>query len=329
MSCHANRADQLRRRFIVAVGALGLAPVCFAQAFPERVITIINPYPPGGSTDITGRVLANKLTANLGQNVVVESRGGASGNIGSALAARAPADGYTLLLGTSATHGANVSMFKNMGYDPIKDFAPISLVARTIIAFCVHPSLPVNNMAELIEYAKARPGKLAYGSSGVGSPHHLAGKLLNHMTGTKLVHTSYRGGGPALQDLIGGHIPIGVMTLSAVLPQMKSGALKVLAITEPSRFPLVANLPTVAETLPGYEMSAFHAFYAPAGTPKPIIELLSREIRRALNASDVRDQLQAAGFAVVGSTPDELGTFMAKDIAARATLIKTAGITPE
>jgi tripartite-type tricarboxylate transporter receptor subunit TctC len=317
------------RGAVLAMVGLMLPLAGFSQSYPARPITIVIPYPPGGSSDITVRLVAAKLQASLGQTVVADNRGGASGNIGSAYVARAKPDGYTLLLGTSATHGANVALFNDMGFDPIKDFAPVSLAARTVLAFTVNPSVPARNMQEFIQYAKSQPGKLSYASSGIGSPHHLAGELLNKVAGINLVHAPYRGGGPAVNDLIAGHIPVGIMTLSTVIQQHQAGKLRILALTEPNRFAGTPDIPTVGESVPGYEMTAFHVFLAPAGTPKAIVDLLSREIRNALKSKDVKDQLEQTGFNVAGMTPEETMAFLVKDIRTRTELVRAAGIKPE
>ncbi len=317
------------RGAVLAMVGLMLPLAGFAQSYPARPITIVIPYPPGGSSDITVRLVAAKLQASLGQTVVADNRGGASGNIGSAYVARAKPDGYTLLLGTSATHGANVALFNDMGFDPIKDFAPVSLAARTVLAFTVNPSVPARNMQEFIQYAKSQPGKLSYASSGIGSPHHLAGELLNKVAGINLVHAPYRGGGPAVNDLIAGHIPVGIMTLSTVIQQHQAGKLRILALTEPNRFPGTPDIATVGESVPGYEMTAFHVFLAPAGTPKAIVDLLSREIKNALMSKDVKDQLEQTGFNVAGMTPEETMAFLVKDIRTRTELVRAAGIKPE
>jgi tripartite-type tricarboxylate transporter receptor subunit TctC len=317
-------------RPLVAAVVFGLVPLAaWAQSYPQKPITIIVPYPPGATTDITARTVGEKLHASLGQPVIVDNRSGASGNIGSSLAARSAPDGYTLVLGTDATHATNVFLFKNPGFDPVKDFAPITLAVRNIIGLAVNPAVPASSVRELIGYAKTHPNALAFGSSGTGSPHHLAGELLKQMAGIQMVHVPYRGGGPAVADLLGGQIPMAFLSLAAVVPQAKAGKIKLLAILEGERYPPLPDVPTVAETVPGVEISSWLGFFAPAGTPASIIDILNHEIVKALKAPDVMEKLEPLGLAVVGNAPAEFAAIVKSDLKRRGEIIRASGLEAE
>jgi tripartite-type tricarboxylate transporter receptor subunit TctC len=300
-----------------------------AQAWPAKPITIIVPYPPGATTDLMARQVGQKLHEALGQPVVVENKGGASGTIGTAQVARAAPDGYTIGLGTDATHLLNPLLYKELQYDAMKGFAPLTLAADNIIVLAIHPSVPAANVAELIEYAKKNPGKLSFGSSGKGSPHHHAGELLKQLTGIQIEHVPYRGGGPAMSDLMGGHIPMAFLSLAAVVPHMNSGAVKVLAVVGASRYKGIPDVPTVGETVKGFDVPSWLAFFAPAGTPKPIADRLNAEIVKALRGDDVRTKLETAGLAVVASSPEALGEAQRTGYERWAKVVKSAGIEPE
>jgi tripartite-type tricarboxylate transporter receptor subunit TctC len=322
------------RAWLTAVGAVavlsaGLAASAGAGTYPTRPITIISPYPPGATNDFTARLVGAKLAASLGQPVVVDNRTGASGNIGTALTARAAPDGYTLMIGNDATHATNVFLYKNIGFDPVASFAPITLAVRNIIGLAAHPTLPVADMRTLIDYAGAHPDALSFGSSGAGSPHHLAGELLQQLTGIKLVHVPYRGGGPAVTDLIAGQIPLVFASMAAVVPFRQAGRVRILAVVERERYAAMPEIPTIAETVPGFEMSSWLGFLAPAGTPAPIIDTLNREIVAALRADDVRGKLEPAGLEVVGSTPAEFAAVIHHDLERRGALIRERGIQSE
>jgi tripartite-type tricarboxylate transporter receptor subunit TctC len=310
---------------LVALSALGAR----AESYPNRPITIIAPYPPGATNDLTARLVGPKLTESLGQPVVVENRSGASGNIGTALAARAAPDGYTLMVGNDATHATNVFLYKDLGFDPVASFAPITLAVRNIIGLAAHPSLPANDMAALIAYGRVNPDKLSYGSSGAGSPHHLAGELLQQLTGITLIHVPYRGGGPAVADLIGGQIPLVFASMAAVVSFRQAGKVKILAVVEGTRYAAMPDIPTIGETVPGFEMSSWLGFFAPAGTPAPIIDTLNRAIVAALQSDDVRGKLDPAGLEVVGSSAGEFAALIRHDLDRRGELIRSRGIHPE
>jgi tripartite-type tricarboxylate transporter receptor subunit TctC len=315
--------------FLAAVLALAVPFGALAQSWPTKPITIIVPYPPGATTDLMARQVGQKLNEALGQPVVVENKGGASGMIGTALVAKSAPDGYTIGLGTDATHLLNPLLYKEVQYDALKGFVPLTLAADNIIVLAVHPSVPAKNVAELIEYGKKNPGKLSYGSSGKGSPHHLAGELMQQLVGVKLEHVPYRGGGPAMTDLIGGHIPMAFLSLAAVVPHMNSGAVKVLAVVGASRYKGIPDVPTVGETIKGFDVPSWLAFFAPAGTPKPIADRLNAEIVKALRAEDVRTKLETAGLAVVASPPEALAEAQRAGHERWSKVVTSAGIQPE
>jgi tripartite-type tricarboxylate transporter receptor subunit TctC len=309
--------------------AVALAPAALAQTYPAKPVKIVVPYPPGASTDTVARAVAQKLADSLGQQVFVENRAGASGNIGSDYVAKSPADGYTLLMATDATHTTNVHFGKNFPYDPVKDFTPITTAAGNIIILVAHPSVPVTSVKELIDYAKQNPGRLSYASSGTGSPHHLSGELLRQLAGIDIVHVPYKGGGQAITDFLGGQVPLMFSSLVTVAPHIKSGKARPLGVVEAKRYSLMPEIPTIAETVPGFEINSWLGFFGPAGLPPGIQARLQTEIVKALNAPDVRARLEPAGLVVIGSTPGELATLVRTDLDKRGRLIKAAGIATD
>ncbi|MFZ9151943.1 MAG: tripartite tricarboxylate transporter substrate binding protein [Burkholderiales bacterium] len=286
-------------------------------------------YPPGGGTDQVGRVLADQLTVTLGQNVVVDNRGGATGNIGTELAARAVPDGYTLLMGNVAPNAVNVSLFKKLGFDPVKDFAPVSLVAVTPNILVAHPSMPVKTIKELIAYAKAKPGTLNFPSAGVGSSSHLAGEMLKSLAGISMVHIPFKGGGPALVAVIAGEVQIMFATMPAAMPHVKSGKVKPVAVTTAKRSQAMPELPTIAESgVKGYEASTWYGLLAPARTPPAIVTRLHAHTVKIL-AGPTRQRLEAQGFEPEGGTPAEFAAYIKTEIVKWAKVIKDAGIPAE
>lgn len=308
----------------------GAMPVAFAaDAWPARPIRMIVAYPPGGGTDQVGRVMADQLTQQLGQNVILDNRGGATGNIGTELAARAVPDGYTLLMGNVAPNAVNVSLFKKLGFDPVKDFSPVSLVAITPNILVAHPSLPVKNLRDLLALAKAKPGTLNFPSAGVGSSSHLAGELLKSLAKIGMVHVPFKGGGPALVAMISGEVQIMFATMPAAMPHVKSGKARPIAVTTAKRSLAMPELPTIAESgVAGYEASTWYGLLAPARTPKPIIDRLHAETVKIL-AGPVRQRLEVQGFEPVGGTPAEFSAHIKSEIVKWAKVIKDANIPAE
>ena len=300
-----------------------------ADTYPSRPIRMIVAYPPGGGTDQVGRVMADQLSQTLGQNVVVDNRGGATGNIGTELAARAVPDGYTLLMGNVAPNAVNVSLFKKLGFDPVKDFAPVSLVAVTPNILVTNPSIPVKTVKELIAYAKAKPGALNFPSAGVGSSSHLAGEMLKSMTGISMVHIPFKGGGPALVAVIAGEVQIMFATMPAAMPHVKSGKVKPVAVTTAKRSQAMPDLPTIAESgVKGYEASTWYGLLAPARTPQAIVTRLHGDTVK-IHAGPTRQRLEVQGFEPEGGTPAEFTAYIKSEIIKWAKVIKDAGIPAE
>jgi tripartite-type tricarboxylate transporter receptor subunit TctC len=310
--------------------ALGAAQTAVAaDTYPVRPIRMIVACPPGGGTDQVGRVMADQLAQQLGQNVVVDNRGGATGNIGTELAARAVPDGYTLLMGNVAPNAVNVSMFRKLGFDPVKDFAPVSLVAVTPNILVAHPSVPVKTVKDLVALAKAKPGVLNFPSAGVGSSSHLAGEMLKSMAGIDMVHVPYKGGGPALIATISGQVQIMFATMPAAMPHVKSGKVRPVAVTTAKRSLAMPDLPTIAESgVPGYEAATWYGLLAPARTPRPVIDRLHGETVKIL-AGPTRQRLEAQGFEPDGGTPAAFAAYIKSEITKWAKVIKEAGIPAE
>ena len=299
-----------------------------AADYPTRPIRLIAPNEPGGPTDILARTLAQKLTVSLGQSVIVENRAGAGGNIGTAVAAAARPDGYTLVTGNNATFGANVTLYKNLPFDPVKGFAPIVLIGFQPNILCVHPSLPVTSVKQFIAYAKERPGKLNYGATGQGQLAHLAAELFKGMTGTDLVLVGYKSAAPALTDLISGQIQVMFATALSVKPHIQSGKVRPLAVTTAKRSAAFPDLPTIAEAgVPGFDATTWHGLFAPAGTPPEIVSRLNTEVNRILQMPDVLKLLESMGADIKGGTSKELADHVQSEIAKWAKVINAAGIT--
>jgi tripartite-type tricarboxylate transporter receptor subunit TctC len=312
-----------------SISAAGAFQPAQAQTYPTRPVTIVSAQAPGGASDTLARLIGEPLQAALGQSIVIDSRPGAGGNIGAAFAARAPADGHTLLIGTDAMMTSNVHLFRSMPFDPVKDFAPITNAGANIITLAVNSAVPANSTAELIAYAKSKPGSLKFGSSGIASPHHLAGELLKQRTGIDIVHVPYRGGALSANDLVGGHIEMAFLSYSSAAPLVPTGKIRILAVVERTRYSAIPEIPTVAETVPGFEMSSWLGFFAPAGAPAPIVARLNRELVRILQVEAVKERLGALGLAVIAGQPDDLAQTIRDGIALRGQLIKAANIQPE
>ena len=313
--------------FALAI-ALCCAPAS-AQNYPTRPITIVSAQAPGGASDTIARMVGDRLQAALGQPIVIDSRPGAGGNVGAAFVARSAPDGYTLMIGTDAMMTSNVHLYKSMAFDPARDFAPITNAGANIIVLAAHTSVPANSVAELIAHAKANPGKLQFGSSGVASPHHLAGELLKQKTGLEIIHVPYRGGALSANDLAGGHIAIAFLSCSAAASLVTAGKIKLLGVVEKTRYAAIPNVPTVAETVPGFEMSSWLGFFAPAGTPAPIVARLNEELVKILRVDAVKERLGTLGLAVIADKPEELAKTVRDGIALRGELVKAAKIDPQ
>ncbi|PIF92108.1 tripartite-type tricarboxylate transporter receptor subunit TctC [Acidovorax sp. 62] len=296
-----------------------------------KPISYVVPFTAGGSTDIIGRTIANKLQESLKQAVVVENKPGQAGGIGASFVAKAAPDGYTLFGGTISTHAINASLYKNLSYHPVKDFEPVALVATLPNVLIINPSLGVNNVAELIALLKKDPTKRMFASSGAGTSTHLAGEMFGDLIGVKLTHIPYKGTPPALTDVAAGQVSFMFDQMTAALPLAKAGRVKLLAVTTGKRIPLAPELPTMIESgVPGFEMSSWQAIYAPKGTPKAIVQKLNAEIVKALKQPDVQAKLHdQLGMNIVGSTPEELAAHMDKEIPRWADLVKKSGATPD
>lgn len=299
-----------------------------AQEFPSRPITIVLPYPPGASTEQVARMVQPIMQERLKQPVVIENRPGGNGAIGTQQVARSEADGYTILLTTNALMTI-VPNIQTMPFDPIKDFAPLTTAIRGILGLAVHPSVPAKNIAEFIEFVKKNPKKVHYGTAGIGSPQHMAGLLLNQSSGIDLVHIPYKGGGPAMNDLMGGHIEAGIATVSSMMSQYRGGLVRIVGIGEKERFPAIPEVQAIAETVPGFEATSWLAFYAPAATPKPVVDLLNRELVFALNTPEVKQKLFDLGLPVVADKPEELGKLTKDDLARWGDLARKMNVKAE
>ena len=300
-----------------------------AQNYPSKPVRIIVPYAPGGSVDTVARLVGQKFTKELGQPFIIENRAGASGNIGTDSAAKAAPDGYTLLMSSSPPLAANIHLFKKLEFDPFKDFAPIMLIVNQPNVLVLNPSVPAGNVKELIELAKSRPGKLTFGSSGVGASQHMAAELFMMMTGVSMKHVPYKGGGPAMVDLIGGHIDLMLETAPSAIPFVKSGKVKALAVTTLQRSGMLPDVPTLDEAgLKGYEFRGWIGLVAPAGTPKEIIAKLHEQLQKDVTG-DMRKQYGEMGLDIAGGTPQQFADFIRKDSDMYANLVKAANITPK
>ena len=314
----------------VLCAVLAAPLIALAQAWPSKPIRLVVPYPPGGSTDLLARTIGVKVGEALGQQIIIDNRAGAGGMLGSDLVARSAPDGYTILLGTGATHGLTLLLSKTIPYDPVKDFTPITAAVEVPIILCVNPSIPVTTAKDLVEWGRKNPGKLAYGSSGTGSPHHLSGELLKQLSGVDMVHVPYKGAAPAVQDLIGNQIPAVFTTLSTALPHIKAGKIRAVGFVEVKRQQSVPEIPTIGESVPGYVMPAtWLGFFGPAGLPEAILKRYNMEIVKAVQAPEVRAKLEAAGMPVVGTGAEEFARMVKDDIETLRRIVTAAGIKPE
>ncbi|MBI3938874.1 MAG: tripartite tricarboxylate transporter substrate binding protein [Betaproteobacteria bacterium] len=318
----------LRPTFL-AIALCAAAPL-LAQPYPSKPIRVVVGFPPGGTNDILARMIAQKLTENLGQAVIVDNRPGANSIIGSELVARSAPDGYTLLL-NSVVHAINAGLYKKLPYDPVNDFAPVILLASGQLVLVTHPSLPVNSVKQLVALAKARPGEINYASTSSGGSPHLAMELFKTMAGgLKIVHIPYKGTGPAFTDLLSGQVPLMFSPLLPALPHIKAGKLRALAVGSSKRAPVVPEVPTMAESgLPGFEASAWFGVFAPARTSKDVVGRLNAEIVKILQVPDLRGRLSSQGADPIGSTPEQFGDYVRSEIAKWARVIEASGARAE
>ena len=285
-----------------------------ASAYPNKPVKVVVPYPPGGPTDIVARVVFQQVSEATGQQFVIDNRAGGGGNIGAEAVAHAPADGYTLLVATTA-HAINMSLFSGLRYDVVKDFMPVSLLTQGPLVLVATPSFPANNVRELIALAKAKPDTLNFASSGNGQSTHLSGELFNAMAGVKISHVPYKGSAPALTDVMSGQVPLMFDTMLSAMPFVNSGKLKALAVTSPVRSPAAPNVPTIAESgLPGYEVFAWNGLLTPAGTPKAVVARLNEELKKALQLPQVKEKFSAQGFAASWETSEYFGRFLQDEV---------------
>jgi tripartite-type tricarboxylate transporter receptor subunit TctC len=321
----------MRRIVRLSFGALllALAQSAGAQSYPSQPIRLIAPFPPGGSVDITARLIAEPLAAQLGGRIIIDNRSGASGNIGMEAAARAPADGYTIVLNTIPLV-TNQALFDKLSWDPIRDFAPIGMVATSPHVLVVPKQVSAQSVADLVKLARSRPGRLSYASAGVGTTFHLCGEMFKDSTGTFILHVPYRGGGPALLDTLSGQVEMSFPTLSAALPHVKAGTLRALAVTDASRSALLPEVPTLQEAgVKDFQFTQWLALLAPVQTPRPIVARLNGALREALNTREMREKFEQQAFVPFATTPEEAAKFIAAEAARLSRVIKARGITAD
>ena len=317
------------RLLVLAIALLIGTPPALAQPYPAKPIKIVVPFPAGGIADLYARLIGARLTETWGQPIVVENRTGAGGNIGADAVAKSPADGYTLVMGSFGTHAVNVSLFSSMPYDPVKDFAPIILVLEAEGLLVVHPSVPAQSVLDLIAYGRAHPGKLTYASAGMGTASHLAGELFKTMAKVEMTHVPYKGNVPAITDLLAGQTSLLFGTMPTVLPHAKAGKLRALATIGSVRSAAAPELPTVAETLPGFEVNNWVGLLAPAGTPAFIVRMWNGEVNKIMTSADIKQRLPAEGARYAPNTPEEFGAFIKSEIAKWAPVVKASGARVE
>jgi tripartite-type tricarboxylate transporter receptor subunit TctC len=314
-------------RFLLACTALSFAAGVSAQQYPSKPIRIISPWPPAGPAELIARVVGARLSDLLGQPVLIESKPGANGTIGATFVAKSPPDGYTILFSHVGPIAISPALQKDMPYDSVKDFSPITQVVSGPTILVVRPEIPAKNMKELLAYAKANPGKLSYGSVGPASTTHLAGEMVKLMGGVDMLHVPYKGSAPVIADMLGGQIDMAFINVAGILPQIQQGKVRPIAVSTLKRSSIMPDLPTVAETLPGFEVNSWYGLMAPAGTPKDIVTLLYRETAKILHMPDVIERLKQNGLDPVGSTPDEYAAKIHEDLERWAKIVKAAKVT--
>jgi len=321
--------SRLTRRSVVAGLGFGLclgAGSARAQAWPARPIRLVIPFPAGGSTDVVGRLIGEKIARSLAQPVIVENRAGAGGTLGSDVVAKAPPDGYTFLLGTSSTHAIAPALYAKLAYDPVRDFAPVTLLGTATILMVVHPSVPAKTVAEFIAWAKARPGQVMFGSTGNGSVSQLTAEYFKSLAGIDMQHVPYKGDTPMTLDLVAGRVQVAFGTAVAFLPHVQAGKLHMLAVTDANPSPVAPGVPTVsASGLPGFEALQWFGLLAPTGTPADVVSRMHAEAAKALQAPDVNDKLQGLGMQIVASGPESFGSFMRAESAKWGKIVRDSG----
>lgn len=311
----------------VMIAGLVTPALCFSQAYPTKPVRALVPFPAGSIPDVIARLVTEKLGPALGQPVIVDNRIGAGGRIGATAAAKAASDGYTLLLGSATTHVVAPNVVKNMPYDSFQDFTPIANAASAVSSLLVHPSMPVRSLQELVAYAKENPGKISYGSNGIGSTHHIRGELIKMAAGIDIVHVPFSGSNELVSAILGGQLQMTFITPGSMKQHIEAGKVRLLAVTTPRRDPALPEVPTIAEGLPGYESIVdWFAFFGPAGLARPIVMRLNGEIVKALNTPEVRSRLSAQSLLVIGSSPEELAELMKSESRIYAKVVKAAGI---
>jgi tripartite-type tricarboxylate transporter receptor subunit TctC len=322
--------NSARRILLATIGLLLACGGALAQpatgAYPTKPIRLILPFPPGGGTDILGRIIAERLTTNLGQPVVIENRGGAGGNVGAEAAAKSPPDGYTIVL-VAPSLAISPSLYAKLNYDPVKDLTPVTLVGTVPNVIITHPSVPAQNLAEFIALARSQPGAMNFGSGGNGTSNHLAGELFNVVAGVKLVHVPYKGVNLAMNDVLAGQIQLVVIGIPAALQFIKTGRLRALAVIAPQRSPTLPDVPTVAEAgLANYEVTTWYGVLAPAGTPRAIVDRLNTELIRVMHAPDLKERFAATGTEPRTSTPEEFADYIRQEVAKWGKVVREAGL---
>jgi tripartite-type tricarboxylate transporter receptor subunit TctC len=312
-------------RLALAAAFATVASGALAETFPAKPVRLVVPFAAGGTSDAVSRLVGDELAKLWKVPVVVDNRPGAGGNIGSEAVARSAPDGYTLLMGTVATHGINATLYKRMPFDPVKDFEPVSLVASTPSVLMVNPKLPINSVPELIAHAKTRLLQLNFGSAGNGSSHHLAGEMFNALAGVKMTHVPYKGTAAAITDLIGGQIQLTFDTLPSALPHVRAGTLRALAVTSRERYPTLAQLPTVASTVPNFEIESWYGVLAPAGTPREVVARIGADIAAVVNQPAMREKLLTQGARPVGSSPEQFAAHIQAELKKWARVVKDSG----
>ncbi len=298
-------------------------------AYPDKPVRIVIPFAPGGPSDVLGRAIAQKLNVAMGQPVLADNKPGAGTNLAAEYVAKAAPDGYTLLLMMVGTQAINEAMYPKLAYNTVRDFAPITLTAASSLILAAHPSVPAKNLKELVALSKANPAKFNYGTAGAGTPLHLGGLLFNNLAGTDFQHVPYKGAGPAMNDVLGGQIQLILAGTPSVLAHIKSGKLNAMGVTSLKRSTNAPEVPTIAESYPGFEVELVYALVAPAGTPKDVVSRLNLEVTKLLQDTEMRDKLAGQGFEVRTSTPEQLGSYIKSEIAKWAPLVKESGVKPE